>query len=289
MVVIKNGRFQSVGESGTGRDSSGAKVVDTRGLTPVAGLYRRSRPFRRFSWRALFHLGITTCATIETTQDGPWTLAQRDGTNAGQDSRAPASGRRAALSEDRAQPLTRRSAAPSAATSPSRRSTRRKRRGAQESRARGFDVIKLNEFASFDLVRAVAEEAHANGMGVTAHSWDVIESVKAGVDGIEHIWSVGYSSILDVKEGASWPSSALPEISSRSSRAPSTRSKTSTPSSRSWSSMASVDADHCEVAAPVVAARRSASGSGKIRSSDNPKANLPPAVRAVADSAYDKL
>ena len=36
-------------------------------------------------------------------------------------------------------------------------------------------------------------------MPVTAHSWDVIESVKAGVDGIEHIWSVGFSSILDVK------------------------------------------------------------------------------------------
>ena len=37
-------------------------------------------------------------------------------------------------------------------------------------------------------------------MAVTAHSWDVIELVKAGVDGIEHIWSVGYSSILDAKK-----------------------------------------------------------------------------------------
>ena len=33
------------------------------------------------------------------------------------------------------------------------------------------------------------------GMPVAAHSWDVVGSVKAGVDAIEHIWSVGYSSI----------------------------------------------------------------------------------------------
>src|SRR2546427_3346390 len=32
-------------------------------------------------------------------------------------------------------------------------------------------------------------------MPVAADSWDVVGSVKAGVDSIEHIWSVGYSSI----------------------------------------------------------------------------------------------
>ena len=63
----------------------------------------------------------------------------------------------------------------------------------------GLDVIKLNEFISYDLAKAVIDEAHRWDMPVTAHSWDVIESVKAGVDGIEHIWSVGFSSILDVK------------------------------------------------------------------------------------------
>ena len=30
---------------------------------------------------------------------------------------------------------------------------------------------------------------------MAAHSWDVVGSAKAGVDAIEHIWSVGYSSI----------------------------------------------------------------------------------------------
>jgi len=60
----------------------------------------------------------------------------------------------------------------------------------------GCDIIKLNEFLSFDLVKLVTEEAHRLDMPVTSHSLDVIKSVQAGVDGIEHIWSVGNSSIL---------------------------------------------------------------------------------------------
>ena len=34
-------------------------------------------------------------------------------------------------------------------------------------------------------------------MGVTGHSWDAIASANSGMDGIEHIWSVGYTSITD--------------------------------------------------------------------------------------------
>ena len=37
-------------------------------------------------------------------------------------------------------------------------------------------------------------------MGVTGHSWDAIASANAGMDGIEHIWSVGYTSITDLKK-----------------------------------------------------------------------------------------
>ena len=37
-------------------------------------------------------------------------------------------------------------------------------------------------------------------MGVTGHSWDVVGYAKSGIDGIEHIWSVGYSSILDLNK-----------------------------------------------------------------------------------------
>jgi len=63
----------------------------------------------------------------------------------------------------------------------------------------GYDVIKINEFLSFDLVEAAVDEAHKLGLPVTCHSWDAIRSSQAGVDAIEHIWSVGYTSIPDLK------------------------------------------------------------------------------------------
>ena len=58
------------------------------------------------------------------------------------------------------------------------------------------DIIKLNEFLPFELAKVVIDEAHRLGLPVAAHSLDAIETAKAGADSIEHIWAVGYSSIL---------------------------------------------------------------------------------------------
>jgi hypothetical protein len=69
------------------------------------------------------------------------------------------------------------------------------RRAVQRKKEFGCDILKVNEFLSLDLLKVAVDEAHGLGMSVAAHSWDVVGSVKAGVDAIEHIWSVGYSSI----------------------------------------------------------------------------------------------
>jgi hypothetical protein len=50
------------------------------------------------------------------------------------------------------------------------------------------------------MLSVITDEAHKLGMGVTGHSWDVVGYAKSGIDGIEHIWSVGYSSILDLNK-----------------------------------------------------------------------------------------
>ena len=49
------------------------------------------------------------------------------------------------------------------------------RKAIRDKKEQGYDLIKLNEFISYDLVHAAADEAHKVGLGVTAHSWDVIE------------------------------------------------------------------------------------------------------------------
>ena len=63
----------------------------------------------------------------------------------------------------------------------------------------GYEAIKVTEFLPPELLKVVVDEAHAQGMGVFGHSWDVFATADTGIDGIEHIWSVGYSSILDVE------------------------------------------------------------------------------------------
>lgn len=69
------------------------------------------------------------------------------------------------------------------------------RRAVQRKKEFGCDILKVNEFLSMELLKVAVDEAHRLEMPVACHSWDVVGSVSAGVDAIEHIWSVGYSSI----------------------------------------------------------------------------------------------
>lgn len=194
VVVIENGRFKSVG---TGRDVSipaEAQIIDAKGLTVLPGFIDGHAHLEDFHGELYLHLGITTAVTIQIFQDGPWTLAQKRGTEMGK-IRGPRiwfSGR--AIGGTRVMtdaPDGRTSRGNIVVTTPqeARRAVRRKH-------AMGCDLIKLNEFLPLDLVAVVVEEAHGLNMAVTTHSMDAIGSAKAGVDAIEHIWAVGTSSIL---------------------------------------------------------------------------------------------
>ena len=287
VVVIKNGRFLSVGQSGQIEIPAGAKVVDTRGLTLLPGFIDGHGHLEDFHGELYLHLGITTCVTIETSQDGPWTIAQRDGTRAGK-IRGPriwTSGR--AIGGPRT--LTDAPVGSAVRGNITITTPDEAKEAVRKKKERGFDLIKMNEFASFDLIRAVAEEAHLHGMAVTAHSWDVIESVKAGVDGIEHIWSVGYSSILDIKKRRDLAKQRLAgnieqELAGGFYEV------------ENFDPIIEIMVKHDVGWTPTIAkwlrplspnAKRFRERENQIL--DNPDSNLPPTVRAVADSAYDKL
>jgi hypothetical protein len=144
------------------------------------------------------HLGITTCVEIETQQDGPWALAQKYGTESGK-IRGPrlwvtgqALGFRTGEFETEGSRAWRNyMKVPDAAAA----------RAIVDAKKRdGYDDLKLSEFLPPDLIRVVTDEAHKLGMGVTGHSWDAIASANSGMDGIEHIWSVGYTSITDLQK-----------------------------------------------------------------------------------------
>src|SRR5580693_6031649 len=198
VIVIEGDRFKAVGRSGEVAIPPGAQIVDLRGKTVLPGFIDGHCHWEAFWGEVYLHLGITTCIEIETNQDGPWALAQRDGTNMGK-IRGPriwpsgqALGARIGELETEGSRAWRGYITIDNAE--------QARAAVQAKKRDGYDVLKLSEFLSPDLVKVVADEAHRLGMGVTGHTWDAIASANAGMDGIEHIWSVGYTSIIDLEK-----------------------------------------------------------------------------------------
>ncbi|MDX1486478.1 MAG: amidohydrolase family protein, partial [Alphaproteobacteria bacterium] len=153
----------------------------------------------------------------------------------------------------------------------------------------GCDIIKLNEFLGFDLVEVVTEEAHELGMAVTTHSLDAIESARAGVDAIEHIWSVGNSSILYMPSRRQLHEDRLGGVIEQEIAG-------SYYEPENYDRIIGEMVEHGVAWTPTIAkwlrplsahAERFRARENEIL--DNPDAALPAAVRAVTDNAYDKL
>ncbi len=83
VIVIEGDRFKAVGHSGEVAIPPGAQVIDVRGRTVMPGFIDGHCHWEAFWGELYLHLGITTCVEIETNQDGPWALAQKDGTKMG--------------------------------------------------------------------------------------------------------------------------------------------------------------------------------------------------------------
>jgi hypothetical protein len=153
----------------------------------------------------------------------------------------------------------------------------------------GCDILKVNEFLSLDLLKIAVDEAHRLGMPVAAHSWDVVGSVNAGVDSIEHIWSVGYSSIPYIPSRSKLAEDRLggridQEIAG------------SYYQTENYGEVIGAMVEHGVAWTPTVAKwlRPLSPSAERFRKRENeiltdPKADLPAAVRTVTDNAYDKL
>jgi hypothetical protein len=286
-IIIENGRFTTVGHKDEVSVPPNAQIVDASGRTILPGFLDGHCHWEDFFGELYLHLGITTCATIEIYQDGPWTLAQRDGTNAGK-IRGPriwTSGR--AIGGGRTEtdaPDSREFRGNIVVTTPE------EARAAVDRKKRlGYDLIKLNEFLPMDLVKVVTDEAHRLGLAVTTHSWDAIGSADAGVDGIEHIWSVGYSSILDVEKRRKLAEDRL------AGRIDAEVAGAQYQTENYDTVIAAMVAHHVGWTPTIAKWLRPLSPSmERFRQKeheilDNPNAAFPPILRMVTDSAYDKL
>src|SRR2546427_13215791 len=83
VIVIQAGKFQAVGSRSEVAIPAGAEVIDVKGKTVLPGFIDGHGHLEDFHGELYLHLGITTCASIELYQDGPWTLAQKQGTALG--------------------------------------------------------------------------------------------------------------------------------------------------------------------------------------------------------------
>jgi imidazolonepropionase-like amidohydrolase len=198
VIVIEGDRFKTIGRSGEVAIPPGAQVIDVSGKTVLPGFIDGHCHWEAFWGELYLHLGITTCVEIETQQDGPWALAQKYGTASGK-IRGPrlwvtgqALGFRTGAFETEGSRAWR-----NYMKVPDADAARAIVRAKKQD---GYDALKLSEFLPPDLIAVVTDEAHKLGMGVTGHSWDAIASANAGMDGIEHIWSVGYTSITDLEK-----------------------------------------------------------------------------------------
>lgn len=287
VIVIRGGRFQAVGGSGEVSIPADAQVIDVKGKTVLPGFIDGHGHLEDFHGELYLHLGITTCATIETNQDGPWTLAQKQGTELGK-----IRGPRIWMSGRAIGGVTTGHDAPSSRTMRGNiivSTPDEVRNAVRRKKELGCDILKVNEFLSMDLLKVAVDEAHRLGMPVACHSWDVVGSVGAGVDSIEHIWSVGYSSIpyaparrklaadrlggvIDQElAGSYYQTENYDEVI----RAMVERGVAWTPTIAKWLRPLSPSAERFRKRESEIL--------------NDPNADLPAAVRAVSDSAYEKL
>ena len=287
VIVIQASRFQAVGRSGEVSIPAGAEVIDVRGKTVLPGFIDGHGHLEDFHGELYLHLGITTCANIELYQDGPWTLAQKQGTALGK-IRGPRiwmSGRAIGGVSTGHDAFGSRTARDNIIVTTQDEVCR----AVQRKKEIGCDILKVNEFLSMDLVKVAVDEAHRLDMPVAAHSWDVVGSANAGVDAIEHIWSVGYSSIPYAPARRKLAEDRLGGVIDQELAGAYYQTE-------NYDAVIGAMVEHQVAWTPTIAKwlRPLSSNAERFRKRENeilndPNADLPAAVRAVTDNSYEKL
>lgn len=198
VIVIEGERIKSIGKKGELVPPKGGRVIDARGKTILPGFIDGHGHYEDFAGEIYLHLGVTTCPDIQTTRDDYWSMAQRDGIKAGK-IRGPriwSAGKAVGQTSDTsAMGGGRRGSFPIKSPEDGREMVRWKKK-------MGLDQIKIGEALRGETLKAVVDEAHRLGFSAIAHSMDVLASAEAGVNAVEHHWSVGLSSIADPEKKA---------------------------------------------------------------------------------------
>ena len=198
VILIEGDRIKAIGAKNEIVAPKGSIEIDARGKTLLPGFIDGHGHYEDFAGEIYLHLGVTTCPDIQTTRDDFWSMAQRDGIKLGK-IRGPriwSAGKAVGQTGDTsAMGGGRRGAMPIKGPAEGREMVRWKKK-------MGLDQIKIGESIHGETLKAVVDEAHSLGFSAIAHSLDVIESAEAGVNAVEHHWSIGLTSVMDLEKKA---------------------------------------------------------------------------------------
>ena len=172
-VVVEGNRIKRVAQGEVALPEE-ALVIDARGKTILPGLIDNHVHYRWHCGELLLAHGVTSVRDLGNPQE--WTLAQRDGIDAGR-----IRGPRIFCNGGgfHGQARAKHHMVPASAEEA--------RRMARRLIEEGVDFLTVYNGVHPDLARAISEEAHAAGLKVTGHlDSSIIPYAEAGVDGVEH-------------------------------------------------------------------------------------------------------
>ena len=196
VVVIRDGKFQEVGERGKVSIPQGAEVIEAKGKSILPGLIDGHCHYRDWMGEIYLAFGVVTCPNI-SNNPVEWIVAQREGVKNGS-VRGPRVWASANIIDG----------PPPEGTGVLRRqrtsiivdSEDDARKAVRDLVEKGVDGIKLFERLKPQVAQAAADEAHKLGRPVFGHSLDIFTAAANGYQSVEHSWSVVYTSIQDPKK-----------------------------------------------------------------------------------------
>ena len=199
LVVVEGERIKAIGRKGQLAIPEKAEVINARGKTVLPGFIDGHGHLEDFIGEIYLHLGITTCPDIQAMRDEYWSMAQRDATNMGiiRGPRVWSAGRAIGAGPDMTATGGGRNHRGTLAWV---KTPEQAREVVREKKRLGLDQLKIMDYLPLDAVKAACEEGRRLGMNATGHTYDVCASAEAGMSGVEHFWSVGFTSIADVAE-----------------------------------------------------------------------------------------
>ena len=196
VVIISEGRFQSVGKGSEVTIPQGAEVIDAKSKSILPGLIDGHCHYRDWMGEVYLAYGVVTCPNI-SNNPVDWIIAQREGVRNGT-IRGPRVWASANIIDG----------PPPEGTGTLRRqrtsiivdSEEESRKAVRGLVEKGVDGIKLFERLKPQVAKAAADEAHKLGRPVFGHSLDIFTAATNGYQSVEHSWSVVYTSIQDPKK-----------------------------------------------------------------------------------------